>query len=102
MYLGRLMEVAPREALYALPLHPYTQALISAVPSPDPDVEARRERIILTGDVPSPAKPPAGCVFHTRCPKAFDRCRTEVPVLRGVGEGRYAACHLVGDSREAA
>ncbi len=102
MYLGRLMEVAPREALYELPLHPYTQALISAVPSPDPEVEAKRERIILSGDVPSPVSPPAGCVFHTRCPKAFDRCRVEVPVLRDLGQGRHAACHLVGDARDAA
>ncbi len=95
MYLGRLMEVAPREALYEKPLHPYTQALISAVPSPDPEIEARRQRIILVGDVPSPANPPTGCVFNTRCPKVFDRCRIEVPPLLDLGEGRFAACHLV-------
>ena len=95
MYLGRIMELAPREALYAAPLHPYTQALISAVPSPDPEVEARRKRIILKGDVPSPAKPPPGCVFSTRCPKVFDRCRVEVPRLNDLGAGRFAACHLV-------
>ncbi|PJN93949.1 peptide ABC transporter ATP-binding protein, partial [Amaricoccus sp. HAR-UPW-R2A-40] len=95
MYLGRIMELAPREALYAEPLHPYTQALISAVPSPDPEVEARRRRIILTGDVPSPAKPPSGCVFSTRCPKVFDRCRVEPPPLHDLGSGRFAACHLV-------
>jgi oligopeptide transport system ATP-binding protein len=95
MYLGRIMELAPREALYAEPLHPYTQALISAVPSPDPEVEARRRRIILTGDVPSPAKPPSGCVFSTRCPRVFDRCRVEPPPLHDLGSGRFAACHLV-------
>lgn len=95
MYLGRLMELAPREALYALPLHPYTQALISAVPSPDPEIEARRQRIILKGDVPSPANPPKGCVFSTRCPKVFDRCHREVPAFRDLGQGRFAACHRV-------
>jgi oligopeptide transport system ATP-binding protein len=95
MYLGRIMELAPRDAIYARPLHPYTEALLSAVPSPDPEVEARRERIVLTGDVPSPSKPPPGCVFSTRCPKVFDRCRIEVPDLRDVGGGRRAACHLV-------
>ncbi len=101
MYLGRLAEIGPTEALYARPLHPYTEALISAVPSPDPAVEARRERIILKGDVPSPANPPAGCVFHTRCPKVFGRCRIEVPRLLDQGGGRRVACHLhdtsVGD-----
>jgi oligopeptide transport system ATP-binding protein len=102
MYLGRLVEVAPREALYDNPLHPYTQALISAVPSPDPEVEARRRRIILRGDVPSPANPPPGCAFSSRCPKVFDRCRVEVPPLRDLGEGRRAACHLVEDPRRAA
>ncbi len=102
MYLGRLMEVAPREALYELPLHPYTQALISAVPSPDPEVEAQRQHIVLQGDVPSPAKPPPGCVFSTRCPKAFDRCRVDIPVLRDLGAGRQAACHLVDNPGVAA
>ena len=94
MYLGRIAEIAPTEALYAAPLHPYTEALISAVPSPDPEVEARRERIILKGDVPSPANPPPGCVFSTRCPKVFDRCRVEVPALLDKGGGRRVACHL--------
>jgi oligopeptide transport system ATP-binding protein len=94
MYLGRIAEVAPSDALYRRPLHPYSEALISAVPSPDPEVEARRKRIILEGDVPSPVSPPAGCVFHTRCPKVFDRCRVEVPRLLDKGEGRHVACHL--------
>ncbi len=95
MYLGRLVEIAPRELLYDRPQHPYTQALISAVPSPDPEIEARRQRIILKGDVPSPANPPKGCAFSTRCPKVFDRCRVEVPALRDLGGGHKAACHLV-------
>ncbi|MBB5223207.1 oligopeptide transport system ATP-binding protein [Amaricoccus macauensis] len=98
MYLGRLAEIGPTQALFARPLHPYTEALISAVPSPDPDAEAGRKRIILKGDVPSPAKPPAGCVFHTRCPKVFDRCRKEVPQLLDKGDGRRVACHLHDDS----
>jgi oligopeptide transport system ATP-binding protein len=95
MYLGRIMELGPRDALYRNPLHPYTQALLSAVPDPDPEREARREHIVLTGEVPSPRNPPRGCVFSTRCPKVFDRCRSEVPELRDVGGGRRAACHLV-------
>ncbi len=102
MYLGRIVELAPREALYATPLHPYTQALISAVPSPDPEVEARRRRIILTGDVPSPSNPPPGCAFSTRCPKVFDRCRVETPPLRDLGEDRFAACHLVDNPHDPA
>jgi len=95
MYLGRLVEIAPREALYASPAHPYTQALISAVPSPDPEVEARRRRIVLEGDVPSPADPPKGCAFSSRCPRAFERCRVEPPKLYDLGGGRRAACFLV-------
>ena len=92
MYLGKIVEVADRRTLFAAPRHPYTRALLSAVPVPDP--LARRDRIILTGDVPSPINPPSGCRFHTRCPYVFDRCRTEEPVLRDVGEGQKAACHL--------
>ncbi|MCB1352306.1 MAG: dipeptide ABC transporter ATP-binding protein [Rhodobacteraceae bacterium] len=95
MYLGRIMELGPRDPLYARPLHPYSAALLSAVPSPDPELEARRERIVLRGDVPSPRHPPEGCVFSTRCPKVFDRCRREIPALRTVGQGRRVACHLV-------
>jgi oligopeptide transport system ATP-binding protein len=94
MYLGRLAEVAPSDALYTTPLHPYSEALISAVPSPDPEVEAKRRRIILKGDVPSPVNPPKGCVFNTRCPKVFDRCHVEVPPLLDKGGGRHVACHL--------
>ena len=94
MYLGRIAEIGPAAAVYEAPLHPYTEALVSAVPSPDPEVEARRERIVLKGEVPSPARPPAGCVFHTRCPKVFDRCRREVPALVDQGAGRRVACHL--------
>ena len=92
MYLGKIVEIAERRTLFANPRHPYTRALLSAVPVPDPT--ARRDRIILTGDVPSPISPPLGCRFHTRCPYVFDRCRTEEPLLRDVGDGQKAACHL--------
>ncbi|MER5993421.1 ABC transporter ATP-binding protein [Streptomyces viridosporus] len=94
MYLGSLVEEAPSDALYAEPKHPYTKALMSAVPVPDPEVEDRRERILLTGDLPSPANPPSGCRFHTRCPWAqAERCSTERPQLRDVGGGHRVACH---------
>ncbi len=92
MYLGKLVEIADRRSLFAAPRHPYTRALLSAVPVPDPT--AKRNRMILTGDVPSPINPPSGCRFHTRCPFVFDRCRVEEPLLRPVGAGRLAACHL--------
>jgi peptide/nickel transport system ATP-binding protein len=96
MYLGKIVEVAPKRSLFAAPKHPYTEALLSAVPVPEPG--AQRERVILKGDVPSPINPPKGCRFHTRCPYAFDRCRVEEPPLRVVadalGEGHLAACHL--------
>ena len=95
MYLGKLMEMADREELYHNPLHPYTQALFSAVPVPDPYVEDRRQRIILSGDPPSPANPPPGCVFNTRCPLAIDLCRQQVPLWRQVSPGHWVACHRV-------
>jgi peptide/nickel transport system ATP-binding protein len=92
MYLGKIVEIAAREQIFASPQHPYTKALLSAVPVPDPTV--RRTAIILKGDVPSPINPPSGCRFHTRCPFVFDRCRTEEPELRQRVEGQWAACHL--------
>jgi oligopeptide transport system ATP-binding protein len=95
MYLGRIMELTGRDELYENPLHPYTKALLSAVPVPDPEVEATRERIILAGDVPSPMRPPPGCVFHTRCPIAIDECRAAVPEWREVTRDHWVACHRV-------
>ncbi|MFE5867346.1 ABC transporter ATP-binding protein [Streptomyces roseifaciens] len=96
MYLGRIVEVGAKERVYAAPAHPYTRALLSAVPLPDPAAERTRERITLLGDPPSPAAPPPGCTFHPRCPKAQAICRTEAPLLRVVvpGEAREVACHF--------
>ncbi len=95
MYLGRMAELADGKEIYERPLHPYTKALISAVPIPDPEIELKRERIVLTGDVPSPLNPPPGCVFHTRCPFAEERCKREVPVIKQAAPGHFVACHLV-------
>jgi len=99
MYLGVVVEIAPRDRLYAEPLHPYTRALLSAVPVPNPTIEKQMQRMILKGDVASPVQVPAGCRFHTRCPLAVDRCRVEVPVLEEKRPGHRAACHLVDVAR---
>jgi oligopeptide transport system ATP-binding protein len=94
MYLGKIVELATRDTTYTEPLHPYTKALLSAVPIPDPRVEKKRERIILTGDVPSPINPPSGCRFHTRCPYVMDICRRIEPRFADNGGQHYVACHL--------
>jgi oligopeptide/dipeptide ABC transporter ATP-binding protein len=95
MYLGKIMELADRRSLYADPLHPYTKALLSAVPVPNPTV--KKTRILLKGDIPTPLNPPSGCVFHTRCPIAqFPICKTEVPPLVEHKPGQFAACHFAG------
>ncbi len=93
MYLGKIAELAPRDDLYGTPKHPYTQALLSAVPIPNPEIELARERILLQGDLPSPANPPDGCNFCTRCPVATDICHVEDPAWREIESGRYVACH---------
>ena len=96
MYLGRIVELGTRDDVFRRPLHPYTRALLSAIPIPDPDVEARRQRVVLEGDVPSPAHPPAGCRFHPRCPLATDLCRRDDPGLRDLGPlgaPHQVACH---------
>jgi oligopeptide/dipeptide ABC transporter ATP-binding protein len=92
MYLGKIVEMTDRRSLFSLPQHPYTEALLSAVPVPDP--EAQRQRIILPGDVPSPIHPPSGCRFHTRCPYVMERCNVEEPVMKEVKPGHFVACHL--------
>jgi oligopeptide/dipeptide ABC transporter ATP-binding protein len=104
MYLGKIVELAQRDELYEKPMHPYTQALLSAVPIPDPAIETHRQRIILEGDVPSPANPPRGCHFSTRCPHVMDICRQEEPPFKDYGSGHYTACYLyeVGKESEAA
>ena len=94
MYLGKIVELAERDELYDKPMHPYTQALLSAVPIPDPQIETKRQRIILEGDVPSPANPPAGCNFCTRCPRVMDICREQEPQFKDIGGGHRVACWL--------
>ncbi|MEH7382724.1 dipeptide ABC transporter ATP-binding protein [Bacillus sp. JJ1533] len=98
MYLGRIVELTDSDRLYESPKHPYTEALLSSVPIPDPD--HKQERIILSGDVPSPSNPPTGCPFHTRCPKAMDICKQVVPTLQEVEQGHYTACHLYGEEQK--
>ena len=95
MYLGKIVELSPVKAIFARPLHPYTRALLSAVPVPDPKIEATRRRILLKGDIPDPANPPPGCRFCTRCPDAIERCVAEEPTWREVEPGRHVACHRV-------
>jgi oligopeptide/dipeptide ABC transporter ATP-binding protein len=95
MYLGRIVEVADTETLVRAPAHPYSKALISAVPVPDPETERRRQPIVLVGDVPSPMTPPPGCRFHTRCPQAFERCPREEPTAHTAAPGQWATCHLL-------
>ena len=92
MYLGKVFEIASQDSLYVDPLHPYTQALLSAVPTPSPRAERARERIVLSGDIPNPADPPPGCVFNTRCPSAIEDCKSVVPQLREIKPGHFAAC----------
>ena len=94
MYLGKVVEVADRRTLYEAPVHPYTRALLSAVPIPDPKLESTRERTVLRGEIPSPLSPPGGCVFHPRCPVAEPRCSAETPRLREIQPGHWGACHL--------
>jgi oligopeptide/dipeptide ABC transporter ATP-binding protein len=93
MYLGKLMEVSPSEELYTKPIHPYTSALLAAIPIPDPEENRRRERIVVSGEPPNPIEPPVGCVFHPRCPRATDICRTVEPPLARYPSGHLAACH---------
>ena len=100
MYLGKVVEITASRQLYAHPAHPYTQALLSAIPIPDPHVEAEKQRIKMGGEIPSPIDPPAGCRFQNRCKYATDRCREEEPQLRLVGEDHYVACHRCGEDEE--
>jgi oligopeptide transport system ATP-binding protein len=99
MYLGRLVELADRDRLYNQPQHPYTQALLSAVPVPDPAIERQRQRTVLRGELPSPVAPPSGCPFHPRCPIAEGRCQTEPPPFRDLGDGHWVACHFPSRDR---
>ena len=94
MYLGKLVELAESNELYDSPLHPYTEALMSAIPIPDPNLEESKKRVIVEGEVPSPINPPSGCAFHTRCPKATEKCKQMVPQFREVKPNHFVACHL--------
>lgn len=102
MYLGRFAELAPKDAIYSNPLHPYTQALLSSIPVVDTGegTEPKKEKVILTGDLPSPANPPSGCTFRTRCPQAHDRCAIERPELTEIEKDHYVACHLYTEKVE--
>ncbi|GAE90269.1 oligopeptide transport ATP-binding protein OppF [Acetivibrio straminisolvens JCM 21531] len=95
--MGHIVELVESEELYKNPLHPYTQALLTAIPEPNPEVAKKRNRIILKGEIPSPVNPPSGCKFRTRCPYAKDICAKEVPELTEHGNGHYAACHFAGE-----
>ena len=95
MYLGRIVEMGTREEIFQNPQHPYTKALMSSVPVPDPKLKNKKERIILTGDVPSPKNPPKGCHFHTRCPFKTDKCEEIYPEYKDISENHKAACHLI-------
>lgn len=94
MYLGVIVELTSAKSLYAHPAHPYTTALLSAIPIPDPDVEKDRKQIVISGEIPSPINPPHGCRYHTRCPYAMDRCSADIPELKEIEQGHFAACHL--------
>ena len=102
MYLGHIVEIAERSELYKNPQHPYTRALLSAIPIPDPEIEAQRERIILKGELPSPSDPPKGCVFHTRCPIAIEQCKDRMPEIRNIAPLHGVACIRAEGYEEAA